>query len=171
MGEPKKSSEPWNDGGKIGRIESEIVIDRNSLIINQKFCVNAIVGAEQKLIIEEVPNLDEEWELTAEEDSFDFQEEIEITENIPIRQDYTLIYASPSSPIRSPLLMTVIARNLSENDVLVSIEDDQDALVEEVVPANSELALTAQNANFIRALALAPSHVQFFINVFHPTGP
>lgn len=73
--------------------------------------------------------------------------------------------------MRSPILITVIVRNLSENDILVSIEDEQDALVEEVAPVNSELALTAQNANFVRALALAPSEVQFFINVFHPTNP
>lgn len=171
MGNQQKASELWNDDRRNNRIVSDIVVDRNSLIINQNFCVNAIVGAEQKLIIEEVAIFDDEVEPSSEEESTEFEEEVELIENTPIRQDYTLIYAAPATPMRSPLLMTVIAKNLSDNDVLVSIEDEQDALVEEVVPANSELALTAQNANFVRALALAPSQVKFFINVFHPTNP
>lgn len=170
MGEQQDTSKFWNDNQKNRRIESEIVIDRNSYIINQNFCVNAIVGAEQKLIIEEIAIYEEEEEPFTEDESIEYEEEIEITENVTIRQDYTLIYAAPAMPMRTPLLITVIARNLSQNDVLVSIEDEQDALVEEVVPANSELALTAQNANFVRALALAPSKVQFFINVFHHTS-
>ncbi|RUL51270.1 MULTISPECIES: hypothetical protein [Lysinibacillus] len=169
MGEPQKKSN--REKNKRISIESEVISDRNSLIISQTFSVNAIVGAEQKLVIEEVTIVEEEeYELITDDESSVFQAEIEIAENTTIRQDYTLIYAAPATPLRSPLLMTVIARNKSDNDVLVSIEDDHDAIVEEIVPAHSELALTAQNVNFVRALALEPSQVQFLISVFHPTS-
>lgn len=174
MGEQQSSKENLEKDCKQ-QIESEVIRDHNSLIISQTFCVNAIVGAAQKLIIEEViiEEVDDEVdELEDEDESMDNGEqevEIEIElDDSTIRQDYTLIYAAPETPMRSPILMTIIARNLSENDVLVSIEDDSEVIVEEVVPAKSELALTAQHACLVRALALAESKVQFVINVFHP---
>ena len=171
MGLDWNSNKDTNDDRGNNRIESEVIFERNSLIIGQNFCVNATIGGEQKLIIEEnsiIENTEEDSKL---DDSSDFLHEIETVEEAPKHQDYTLIYAAPASPMRAPLLITVIARNLSDNDVLISIEDDDEVLVEEIVPANSELALTAQNALFIRALALASSQVQFFISVYHPTNP
>ncbi|SOC05971.1 hypothetical protein SAMN05880501_104148 [Ureibacillus xyleni] len=167
MGEQQFSNKNINNDNKQNQIESEVILDRNSLIISQTFTVNAIVGAEQKLVIEEIvmEEVDDEEESTVSEHEVEI--EIEIADTT-IRQDYTLIYAAPATPMRSPILMTIIARNLSENDVLVSIEDEHDVIAEEVVPANSELALTAQHANLVRALALAESQVQFVISVFHP---
>lgn len=159
-----------NDDRGSNRIESEVIFERNSLIIGQNFCVNAMIGEEQKLIIEEKNDTNHMEEASNFEDSSIFFHETGTVEEAPKNQDYTLIYAAPASPMRAPLLITVIARNLSENDVLISIEDDEDVLVEEIVPARSELALTAQNALFLRALALSRSQVQFFISVYHPTS-
>lgn len=167
MGPERKANYEGNEESHSNRIESEVIFDRNSLIISQKFCVEATVGAEEKLIIEKVVISEDDDTLQFNESSF-YEEEIQ--EEVKIRQDYTLIYAAPANPMRSPLLMTVIAKNLSDNDVLVCLEDDAEILVEEIVPAQSELALTAQNALFLRALALSPSQVQFFISVFHPTN-
>ena len=164
MGEQQSSKKYVENNCNQKPIESEVIRDHNSLIISQTFCVNTIVGAAQKLVIEEV--IIEEVE--EDDDENEIEIEIEMDENSSIRQDYTLIYAAPETPMRSPILITIIARNLSDNDVLVSIEDDHEVLVEEVVPANSELALTAQHACLVRALALAESQVQFVINVFHP---
>ncbi|HWK23374.1 MAG TPA: hypothetical protein VNS08_10135 [Ureibacillus sp.] len=171
MGLDWNSSKDTNDSSGSNRIESEVIFDRNSLIICQKFCVNATIGGEQKLIIEEEPISVIDEEDPELDDSTEFFNETELVEEAPKNQDYTLIYAAPASPMRAPLLITVIARNLSDNDVLISMEDDDEVLVEEIVPANSELALTAQNALFVRALALALSKVQFFISVYHPTNP
>jgi len=170
MGLDWNSSKDLNDDRGSNRIESEVIFEKNSLIISQNFCVNATIGGEQKLIIEETTISEQSEEDLELEDSSVFFTETETIEEAPKNQDYTLIYAAPASPMRAPLLITVIARNLSDNDVLISIEDDDDVLVEEIVPANSELALTAQNAMFLRALALAPSQVQFFISVYHPTS-
>lgn len=169
MGKQRGSGKEWNNESDNKRFDNEVIIDGNSIIICQNFCVNAMVGGEQNLIIEEVDIVNEEKLFTNEESSH-FEVEEEPKEVTPVRQDYTLIYGAPTDAMRSSLLMTVIARNMSENDVLVSIEDDVDALVEEVVPAKSELALTAQNALFVRALALLPSRVKFYISVFHPTS-
>ncbi|QCR32689.1 hypothetical protein [Lysinibacillus sp. SGAir0095] len=165
------SNKDTNDNRGSNRIESEVIFERNSLIIAQNFCVNASIGGEQKLIIEENTIANTTEEDINFDDSSTFLLETEMVEEAPKNQDYTLIYAAPASPMRAPLLLTVIARNMSDNDVLISIEDDDEVLVEEIVPANSELALTAQNALFIRALALATSQVQFFISVYHPTNP
>lgn len=167
MGPERKANYEGNEEELSNRIESEVILDRNSLIISQNFCVDATVGAEEKLIIEKVVITEEDGEPIELNESSYFEEVVK--EEIKIRQDYTLIYAAPATPMRSPLLMTVIAKNLSDNDVLVCMEDDADILVEEIVPAKSELALTAQSALFLRALALSPSRVQFFISVFHPT--
>lgn len=168
MSSQRRSSKDWQDGNRNDRFDNDVIIDRNSLIIEQNFCVNAIVGGEQTLIIEEVPQEDEL--LTSGESSM-YQEEIEATNDVTIRQSYTLIYRAPSEPIRASLLLTVIARNQSDNDVLISIEDAEGDLVEEVIPTKSELALTIQNAVCIRALALSASRVQFFISAFYPTSP
>ncbi|MDI7742054.1 hypothetical protein QMK38_08560 [Lysinibacillus fusiformis] len=170
MGLDWNSNKDTNDDRGNSRIESEVIFERNSLIIGQNFCVNATIGGEQKLIIEE-NTITDNMPADSNVDSSNFLFETETAEEAPKNQDYTLIYAAPASPMRAPLLITVIARNLSENDVLISIEDDDEVLVEEIVPANSELALTAQNALFIRALALASSQVQFYISVYHPTNP
>jgi len=170
MGLDWNSNKDTNDDRGNSRIESEVIFERNSLIIGQNFCVNATIGGEQKLIIEE-NTITDNMPADSNVDSSNFLYETETAEEAPKNQDYTLIYAAPASPMRAPLLITVIARNLSENDVLISIEDDDEVLVEEIVPANSELALTAQNALFIRALALASSQVQFYISVYHPTNP
>ncbi|MCM3388463.1 hypothetical protein [Ureibacillus chungkukjangi] len=171
MGLDWNSNKDTNDDRGNNRIESEVIFERNSLIIGQNFCVNATIGGEQKLIIEEDSITENNQEDTTIDDSSNFFPETDTVEEPPKNQDYTLIYAAPASPMRAPLLITVIARNLSDNDVLISMEDDDEVLVEEIVPANSELALTAQNALFIRALALEESHVQFFISVYHPTNP
>lgn len=168
MGFERNLNTEGNDGQPINRIESEILIDRNSLIISQNFSVNVMVGAEQNLVIEETEMMDEENENNPFSNTSD---EDETLEEVVVQKDYTLIYSAPSETFRKPLLITIIASNLSENDVLVSIEDEEDAIVEEIVPAHSELALTAQNAMYIRALALVPSQVKFFISVFHPTSP
>lgn len=171
MGLDWNSNKDTNDDRGNNRIESEVIFERNSLIIGQNFCVNATIGGEQKLIIEDNTISENTKEDSILDDSSVFLHETEMVENAPKNQDYTLIYAAPASPMRAPLLITVIARNLSENDVLISIEDDDEVLVEEIVPANSELALTAHNALFIRALALASSQVKFFISVYHPANP
>ncbi|MBM7607484.1 hypothetical protein JOD29_000721 [Lysinibacillus composti] len=169
MSSQRRSSKDWQDGNRNDRFDNDVIIDRNSLIIEQNFCVNAIVGGERTLIIEEVPHEDEL--LTSGESSM-FEEKIETAnDDVTIRQSYTLIYRAPSEPIRASLLMTVIAKNQSENDVLISIEDAEGELVEEVIPTKSELALTIQNAVCIRALALSASRVQFFISAFYPTSP
>lgn len=145
------------------RIESEVIIDRNSLIIGQIFCVNALIGSDQTLLIEKVPNDSlESDESSLQEDSLGSSNEI------IIQQEYTLVYAAPIETIRSAMLMTVIAKNLSENDVLVSVEDADETYTEEIIPAKSELAITVHNGVCIRALALAESRVQFFISVFYP---
>ncbi|MFC7686848.1 hypothetical protein [Ureibacillus sp. GCM10028918] len=168
MGLDWNSNKDTNDDRGSNRIEGEVIFERNSLIIGQNFCVNATIGQEQKLIIED-NNVSNKNEEKFEESSVFFQE-METVEEAPKNQDYTLIYAAPASPMRAALLMTVIARNLSDNDVLISIEDDEEVLVEEIVPAHSELALTAQNALFLRALALSSSKVQFYISVYLPTN-
>ncbi|MFJ8235730.1 hypothetical protein ACIQ34_08280 [Ureibacillus sp. NPDC094379] len=168
MSSQRRSSKDWQVGNRNDRFDNDVIIDRNSLIIEQNFCVNAIVGGEQTLIIEEVPQEDE---LLTRGESSSYQEEIEATNDVTIRQSYTLIYRAPSEPIRASLLMTVIARNQSENDVLISIEDAEGDLVEEVIPTKSELAITLQNAVCIRALALSASRVQFFISAFYPINP
>lgn len=170
MGLDWNTNKDTNDDRGSNRIESEVIFERNSLIIGQNFCVNATIGEEQKLIIEENNVSNNNEEASSFEDSSVFLHETNTVEETPKNQDYTLIYAAPASPMRAPLLITVIARNLSDNDVLVSIEDDEEVLVEEIVPAHSELALTAQNALFLRALALSTSQVQFFISVYHPTS-
>ena len=171
MGLDWNSNKDTNDDRGNNRIESEVIFERNSLIIGQNFCVNATIGGEQKLIIEEDSITDSVAGDPSPDDSSNFFLEADNVEEAPKNQDYTLIYAAPASPMRAPLLITVIARNLSDNDVLISMEDDDEVLVEEIVPANSELALTAQNALFIRALALVASQVQFPISVYHPTNP
>ncbi|RHW38295.1 hypothetical protein D1B33_05250 [Lysinibacillus yapensis] len=152
------------------RIESNVIFENNSLIISQSFCVNATVGGDQNLVVEEKPLFHSDQQPFNTEDSSAFLDESLLPTEKSSPQDYTLIYAAPALPILAPLLITVIARNLSDNDVLISIEDDEEVLVEEIVPANSELALTAQNALFVRALALSQSKLQFFINVYHPTN-
>lgn len=167
MGFERNLNTEGDAGQPINRIESEILIDRNSLIISQNFSVNVVVGAEQNLVIEELESGDED-----NENEFpSIPNSDEKVEEVVVQKDYTLIYSAPSEAFRKPLLITLIASNLSENDILVSIEDEEDAIVEEIVPARSELALTAQNAMYIRALALVPSEVKFFISVFHPTSP
>lgn len=153
------------DGGTGSRrIESDVIIDRNSLIISQNFCVNALVGSEQTLLIEKVPenSLDAEGNPIHEED---LDAELEYI----VQQEFTLIYVAPIEAIRSAILMTVVARNLSENDVLISIEDADEEYTEEIVPARSELAITVHNGNCIRALALSQSRVQFYVSVFYTT--
>lgn len=170
MGFQRSSNKDCNNDGRNNRIDSEVIIDRNSLIISQNFCVNTIVGGKQTLVIERLP-MPEEVDSFTDDESTLFEEETETNEEVTIRQNYTLIYAAPTEPIRAALLMTVIARNLSESDVLVSIEDADEALVEEVVPAKSELAITVQNATCVRALALDASRVQFYISAYYSTNP
>lgn len=157
-----------NEQQQSCRIESNIIFERNSLIIAQNFCVNAAVGGEPELIVEQ--NLIPDSELQLAEESSSYYEETDRSQGQSKPRDYTLIYAAPALPMSAPLLMTIIAKNLSDNDVLVSMEDDEEVLVEEIVPAQSELALTAQNALFIRALALSRSQVEFFICVYHPAN-
>lgn len=155
-----QNSSNKDGGNSFLRIESDVMIDRNSLIIGQNFCINALVGSEQTLLIEKAPDdsLDSE-----DEDSLDVENEF------VVQQEYTLVYVAPVESIRSAILMTVIARNLSENDVLISIEDADETFTEEIVPARSELAVTVHNGNCIRALALTQSRVQFYVSVYYST--
>ena len=84
----------------------------------------------------------------------------------------------PVDPVR---LMTVIAQNLSNNFVDVAIQraapsnTDTDippvTLAEATAPPNSEVALSAPNANRLVASAKVPSRVRFFITVFFPIYP
>lgn len=153
------------DGGNGSRrIESDVIIDRNSLIISQNFCVNALVGSDQTLLIEKVP----ENSLDAEGDPI-HEEDLDAELEYIVQQEFTLIYVAPIEAIRSAILMTVVARNLSENDVLISIEDADEEYTEEIVPPRSELAITVHNGNCIRALALSQSRVQFYVSVFYTT--
>lgn len=152
-----------NKGADSGsrRIESDVIIDRNSLVIGQTFCVNALIGGEQTLVIEEIPVDSEDG--TVDIESLDENEFL-------IQQEYTLVYAAPIETIRSAILMTVVARNLSENDVLISIEDADEEFTEEIAPAKSELAITVHNGVCIRALALTQCRVQFYVSVFYSTN-
>lgn len=147
------------------RIESEVMIDRNSLIIGQNFCLNTLIGSEKTLLIEKVTETD----ISIDEDTL-HDESLNASNEIVIQQEYTLVYAAPIETIRSAILMTVIAKNLSENDVLISIEDADETFTEEVVPAKSELAITVHNGVCIRALAIVQSRVQFFVSVFYSTN-
>lgn len=174
MGYQRGSNKSGSDENRNSRIDSEVIIDRNSLIISQNFCINATVGGQQKLVIERLP-MPEDAELYTLDESTLFQEEteteIEVEKTEKVTINYTLIYSAPTEPIRAALLMTVIARNLSENDILVSIEDTDETVMEEVVPAKSELAMTVQNATNVRALALDASRVQFYISAYYTTNP
>lgn len=82
----------------------------------------------------------------------------------------------PTDPVR---LMTVIAQNLSNNFVDVAIQRaaapnvDQPpvTLAEATASPNSEVAVSAPNANLLVASAEVPSRVRFFITVFYPSDP
>lgn len=140
---PRKDFKDCVTGCRNDRIDSEVIIHCNSLVIRQDLCVDAIVRGD------EPPT----------------------TGQPTILQDGTIIYAYPIDPVRPLLLMSVIARNLSQNDVTVSIDNGEEALVEATVAANSEVALSAPDARLLIASAPAPSRVQFFITVFHPGDP
>ncbi|WP_142286620.1 hypothetical protein [Bacillus thuringiensis] len=82
----------------------------------------------------------------------------------------------PTDPIR---LMTVIARNLSNNFVNVAIQRSAPSgldippvtLANATATPNSEIVLSAPNANRLVASAEVPSRVRFFITIFHPGDP
>ncbi|MGR6008920.1 hypothetical protein [Bacillus cereus] len=82
----------------------------------------------------------------------------------------------PTDPVR---LMTVIARNLSNNFVSVAIQRSAASgldippvtLADATATPNSEVVLSAPNANRLIASAEVPSRVRFFITIFHPTDP
>ncbi|MGF9850415.1 hypothetical protein ABHN09_02295 [Bacillus paramobilis] len=82
----------------------------------------------------------------------------------------------PTAPLR---LMTVIAQNLSNNFVNVAIQHSAPlntdippvTLANATATPNSEIALSAPNANRLIASAEVPSRVRFFITIFHPTDP
>lgn len=125
------------------RIKSDTTIQCQSLFTRQDFCVNARVGVE---------------EATAQQ----------LVENT--------IFKHPGDPIRPWRLLTVIARNISQNFVNVEIQRDVESngeitLADAVVPPNSEVALSAPEANKLIASASSPSRVLFFITVFYPGDP
>ncbi|WP_179874553.1 hypothetical protein [Bacillus wiedmannii] len=82
----------------------------------------------------------------------------------------------PTVPLR---LMTVIARNLSNNFVNVAIQRSAPSsldippvtLADVTATPNSEVVLSAPNANRLIASAEIPSRVRFFITVFYPGDP
>lgn len=141
------------EGCHNDRIISDAVIHSDSTIIRQDFCVDAIVG------------------IKTATDSVTIQQFIENT----IFQ-FTPGVLFPRDPIR---LMTVIARNLSNNVVNVAIEHspplDSDippvTLVDAAIPPNSEVVVSAPDANRLFASAEVPSRVRFFITVFYPGNP
>lgn len=134
------------------RINSDVVIDCNNLLIRQDFCVDAIVG------------------VTPPTDGGTIQQLIENT-----IFKYAPGVSLPNDPVR---LMTVIARNLSANSVDVTIQRASTSdslppvnLVGATLPPNSEVALSAPNANQLVASAEVASRVRFFITVFFPVDP
>jgi hypothetical protein len=134
------------------RINSDVVIHCNNLLIRQDFCVDAIVG------------------VTPPEDGGTIQQ---LIENTIIK--YTPGVSFPNAPIR---LMTVIARNLSTNFVDVAIQRATPSdslppinLTNVTVQPNSEVALSAPNANQLVASAEVSSRVRFFVTVFYPNDP
>jgi hypothetical protein len=143
-----------NDVGcRNDRIKSDVVIHCDNLFIRQDFCVDAIVG------------------VAPPSDDVTIQQLIQNT----IFQ-YAPGILLPVDPIR---LMTVIAQNLSNNFVDVAIQraapSNSDVppvtLADATAPPNSEVALSAPDANRLVASAEVPSRVRFFITVFYPGDP
>lgn len=141
------------EGCRNDRIISDAVIHSDLLIIRQDFCIDAIVGV--------APPPDG----------------VTIQELIANRIfQYAPGDTLPIPPLR---LMTVIARNLSNNFVNVAIQRAAPTsldippvtLADATATPNSEVALSAPNANRLIASAEAPSRVRFFITIFHPTDP
>lgn len=141
------------EGCHNGRIISDVVIHSDSLIIRQDFCVDATVG------------------VTPLPDGVTIQQLIENK----IFQ-YAPGVLLPANPIR---LMTVIARNLSNNFVNVAIQRSTPpnldippvTLADVMATPNSEVVVSAPDANRLVASAEIPSRVLFFITVLHPTDP
>lgn len=141
------------EGCHNDRIISDAVIHSDLLIIRQDFCVDATVG------------------VAPPPDGVTIQEFIENT----IFQ-YAPGVDLPTTPLR---LMTVIARNLSNNFVNVAIQRSAPlntdippvTLANATATPNSEIALSAPNANRLIASAEVPSRVRFFITIFYPTDP
>ncbi|MDA2738638.1 hypothetical protein PDQ75_26220 [Bacillus cereus group sp. Bc015] len=141
------------EGCHNDRIISDAVIHSDSLIIRQDFCVDATVG------------------VAPPPDGVTIQQLIE---------NKIFQYAPgellPTAPLR---LMTVIARNLSNNFVNVAIQRSAPSgldippvtLADATATPNSEVALSAPNANRLIASAEVPSRVRFFITIFFPTDP
>lgn len=141
------------EGCHNDRIISDAVIHSDSLIIRQDFCVDATVG------------------VAPPPDGVTIQQLIE---------NKIFQYAQgkdiPIPPLR---LMTVIARNLSNNFVNVAIQRAAPSnldippvtLADATATPNSEVVLSAPNANRLIASAEVPSRVRFFITIFHPTDP
>lgn len=139
---------------KNDRIKSDVTIHCDNLFIRQDFCVEATVG------------------VAPPDDGVTIQQLIENT----IFQYSPGVGFQPTDPIR---LMTVIAQNLSSNFVDVAIQRSSPSgidlppitLAAATASPNSEVALSAPNANRLIASAEAPSLVRFFITVFYPIGP
>lgn len=140
------------EGCRNDRINSEVMIHCDNLMIRQDFCVDAIVGV--------APPSDE---VTVQQ----------LIQNTIFRYAPGSGFA-PTDPIR---LMTVVARNRSNNFVDVAIQRTVQSdsipptLVDATVSPNSEVSLSAPNANRLVASASAPSRVRFFITVFLPNDP
>lgn len=141
------------EGCRNDRIVSDAVIHSDLLIIRQDFCVEATVGVAQP------------------PDGVTIQQFIENT----IFQ-FAPGVLLPTDPIR---LMTVIAQNLSNNFVKVAIQHSAPlnsdtppvTLANATATPNSEVVVSAPNANRLVASAEVPSRVRFFITVFHPGDP
>ncbi|GCF66925.1 hypothetical protein BC2903_07440 [Bacillus cereus] len=142
------------EGCRNDRIISDAVIHSDSLIIRQDFCVDATVG------------------VAPPPDGVTIQQFIENT----IFQFSPGVGDIPGTPLR---LMTVIAQNLSNNFVKVAIQRSLPSgldippvtLADATATPNSEVALSAPNANRLIASAEVPSRVRFFITIFLPTDP
>lgn len=143
------------EGCRNDRIASDVVIHGDNLLIRQDFCVEATVGVGPP-----------------EDDGVTIQQLIQNT----IFQFSPGVGLLPTGPIR---LMTVIAQNLSNNFVDVAIQRaappnvDQPpvTLANATASPNSEVALSAPDANRLVASAEVPSLVRFFITVFYPVDP
>ncbi|PEL84504.1 hypothetical protein [Bacillus wiedmannii] len=141
------------EGCHNDRIISDAVIHSDLLIIRQDFCVDATVG------------------VAPPSDGVTIQQFIENK----IFQ-YAPGVLLPGDPIR---LMTVIARNLSNNFVNVAIQRSSPpnldippvTLADATATPNSEVVLSAPDANRLIASAEVPSRVRFFITIFLPTDP
>lgn len=147
------SNNSSQEGCRNDRIISDAVIHSDLLIIRQDFCIDAIVGVAP-------PPDGITIQAFIENTIFQFAPGVEL----------------PTDPIR---LMTVIAQNLSNNFVKVAIQRSAPlntdispvTLANATATPNSEVALSAPNANRLIASAEAPSRVRFFITIFHPTDP